>query len=129
VFNYYQPSYPLPDSSLVGPPFGIYAAATAFQRYDLAVTLVTNPIPPDSTIDFIKPTGTSLDFSAWTAAAASPTGLIANIDTQFFHGAMSKSLNSALTRLLNQIPASDPLGRAKAALYVALTSPEFQVEQ
>jgi uncharacterized protein (DUF1800 family) len=129
VFNYYQPSYPLPDSDLVGPPFGIYDAATAFERYDLAVKLTSGPIPPNKTIDFIKPTGTSLDLSAWTAAAAAPATLIADINDRFFHGAMSTYMHQALTGLMNQIPATDPLGRARAALYVAVTSPEFQVEQ
>ncbi len=129
VFNFYQPSYPLPDSDLVGPPFGIYDAATAFERYDFAVKLISGPVAPNKSIDFIKPTGTSLDLSAWTKAAASPATLIADINDQFFHGAMSKYLNRALTGLMDQIPATDPLGRARAALYVAVTSPEFQVEQ
>jgi uncharacterized protein (DUF1800 family) len=129
VFNFYQPSYPLPDSDLVGPPFGIYDAATAFERYDCAVKLISGPVAPNKTIDFIKPTGTSLDFSAWTKAAASPATLIADINERFFHGAMSTHLDRALTGLMSQIPATDPLGRARAALYVAVTSPEFQVEQ
>ena len=130
VFNYYQPSYPLPgDPSLVGPPFGIFDATTSFSRYSFVNQLLYAPIPADPSITFITPTGTSVDLSSWVAAAASATGLIGAINTQFFHNAMSTALNNALTTLLNQVPATDPTGRAKAALYLALTSPEFQVEK
>ena len=129
VFNYYQPSYPLPDSNLVGPPFGIYDAATAFARYEFANKLLSAPIPPDTSVTFITPTGTSLDLSAWNAAAATPATLLTLINNQFFHGTMSTALQNIVTGLVTQIPATDPAGRAKAALYVALTAPEFQVEQ
>jgi uncharacterized protein (DUF1800 family) len=131
VFNYYQPSYPLPlpDSTLVGPPFGIYDAATSFARYDFINRLLAGPVAPDSSVTFIVPTGTSLDLSAWTVAAADSATLIHAIDSRFFHDAMSTSLNTALTGLLSQIPATDLTIRARAALYVALTSPEYQVER
>jgi uncharacterized protein (DUF1800 family) len=129
VFNYYQPTYPLPESNLVGPPFGIFDATTSFARYDFADQLINAPIPPDTTIDFIKPTGTSLDLTYWIAAAADATTLISDINSQFFHGAMSTALTGALNTLLSQVPATDPTGRAKSALYLALTSPEYQVEK
>ena len=129
VFNYYQPSYPLPDSSLVGPPFGIFDASTSFARYDLVNQLLNASVPPNQSIDFIKPTGTSLDLTYWIEAAANPTILIADINARFFHGAISTALKGALTTLLNQVPASDPTGAAKSALYLALTSPEYQVEK
>ena len=131
VFNFYQPSYPLPlpGSTLVGPPFEIYDAATAFDRYQFVNKLIFAPIPPDPSVTFIVPTGTSLDLSAWVAAAAVPTTLIQDIDTQFFHGAMSSALINTLSNLIAQIPATDTTDIAKTALYVAITSPEFQVEQ
>jgi len=131
VFNYYQPSYPLPlpDSTLVGPPFGIYDAATAFVRYDFVNRLLEGPVAPDASVTFLVPTGTSLDLSAWVAVAADSESLTHAIDTRFFHDSMSKNLAAALRALLGQIPTTDPTSRAKAALYVALTSPEYQVER
>jgi len=131
VFNYYQPSYPLPlpDSTLVGPPFGIYDAATAFVRYDFVNRLLQGPVAPDATVTFVKPTGTSLDLTTWEALAADASSLVRAIDARFFHGSMSKPLDAALTQLLGQIPVTDTAVRARAALYVALTSPEYQVER
>jgi uncharacterized protein (DUF1800 family) len=131
VFNYYQPGYPLPlpDSTLVGPPFGIYDAATAFVRYDFIDRLLAGPVAPDTSVTFVVPTGTSLDLTAWAAMASSPATLIQAIDARFFHDSMSTSLDATLRSLLDQIPATEPSSRAKAALYVALTSPEYQVER
>jgi hypothetical protein len=130
VFNYYQPAYPLPlpDSTLVGPPFGIYDAATSFVRYDFLNRLLANPVPPDASVTFVVPTGTSLDLSAWEAQADA-SSLIRAIDRRFFHESMSKSLDAALHELLGEIPEADRATRVKAALYVALTSPEYQVER
>jgi hypothetical protein len=131
VFNYYQPSYPLPlpDSTLVGPPFGIYDAATSFVRYDFLSRLLAGPVAPDASVTFVAPTGTSLDLSAWEENAADASYLIGAIDRRFFCDSMSRSLDAALRGLLSQIPATDPAGRVKAALYLALTSPEYQVER
>jgi hypothetical protein len=129
VFNYYQPSYPLSGSGLVGPPFGIFDGTTSFARYDFVNRLIYGPVAADATVTFIKPTGTSLDLTAWIAAAVTTDSLMFKINMQFFHGAMSTHLTAALTALLDQIPAADPAARAKAALYVALTAPEYQVEQ
>jgi len=130
VFNYYPPSYPLPlpDSTLNGPPFGIYDGATAFVRYNFLDRLLSGPVAPDPTVTFLVPTGTSLDLSTWQLAASDSSSLIRAIDASFFHDSMSQSLNATLVRLLNQLPSTDTSGRAQAALYVALTSPEYQVE-
>ena len=131
VFNYYQPSYPLPlpDSTLVGPPFGIYDAASSFVRYNFVNRLLAGPVAPDGSVTFVTPTGTSLDLSAWELVAADSASLIDAIDRRFFPNPMSKSLGAALGIVLGQIPETDRAGRVRAALYLALTSPEYQVER
>ncbi len=130
VFNYYPPSYPLPlpESTLNGPPFGIYDGATAFARYNVLNSLLYAPVAPDPTVTFLVPTGTSLDLSAWEAVPDTAS-LIHAIDSRFFHGSMSAGLGRALRDVLNQIPETDPTDRARATLYLALTSPEYQVER
>jgi uncharacterized protein (DUF1800 family) len=131
VFNYYQPSYPLPlpDSTLVGPPFGIYDAASSFVRYNFVGRLLNGPVAPDAGVTFVIPTGTSLDLSAWEAVAGNSASLMDAINKRFFPDSMSKSLAAALDIVLDQIPETDRAGRARAALYLALTSPEYQVER
>lgn len=127
VFNYYPPSYPLRGSTtLSGPPFGIYDPATALTRANVINKLLTSSVAPDSTVT--GATGTSLDLKAWQAAAANIPTLVAQINQLFFHGAMSATLQSALTTTLNAIPATDTTDRAAAALYLALASSEYQVE-
>jgi uncharacterized protein (DUF1800 family) len=131
VFNYYPPSYPLPlpDSTLNAPPFGIYDGATAFVRYNFVARLLGSAVAPDTSVTFIAPTGTALDLSAWELTAADSSSLIQAIDRRFFHESMSPSLHAALRQVLGRIPSTDTTARAKAALYLALTSPEYQVER
>ncbi|MDR3418530.1 MAG: DUF1800 domain-containing protein [Nevskia sp.] len=127
VFNFYPPNYPLHGTSLVGPPFGIYDPATALTRADFIVKLLTSKIAPDATVT--NATGTSLDLTAWQTAAADTGTLVTQINQLFFHGAMSGALQASLTQTVNAIPAADTADRAGAALYLALASPEFQVER
>jgi uncharacterized protein (DUF1800 family) len=131
VFNYYPPDYPLPlpDSTLNGPAFGIYDGATAFVRYNFLNHLLAMPVAPDPTVAFIVPTGTSLDLSAWELVAADSTGLIHAISERFFHDSMSMGLHATIDGVLRKIPATDIRARARAALYLALSSPEYQVER
>ncbi len=64
-------------------------------------------------------------FLAYTAAASSSSGLIALIDTVFFHNAMPDSVKAAITQAIGAFAAASD--KAKAALYVALTSSEYQI--
>jgi len=127
VFNFYPPDYPLHGTSLSGPPFGIYDPATALTRANFVLKLLTSNVAADSTVN--GATGTSLDLGAWQAAAADPSTLVTQINQLYFHGAMSTSLQNALAQTVNAIPAADVVDRAGAALYLALASPEYQVER
>lgn len=126
VFNYYPPSYPLHGTTLVAPPFGIYDPTTAVNRSNTVLRLLGPAIAADGSV--AGATGTSLDLSAWQTAAADNATLIGKINQQFFHGAMSPTLQNTLAQNLNNIPVSDPADRARSALYLALASPEYQVE-
>ena len=45
------------------------------------------------------------------------------------HGTMSTEMRSAITTAVIAIPANNPLARAKTALYLLVTSAEYQVER
>ena len=129
VFNFYPPNYPLAGTSLVAPAMGIYNTNTAAARSDFINLLLSPPyfVPPDPSA--VNPTGTFADTGSWTGIAGDKSMLIKKINTIFFHGAMSSTLNAALGQIIDAIPSTDRATRARSALYVALTSPEFQVEQ
>jgi hypothetical protein len=134
VFNFYPPGYTLIGTGtngveLSGPPFAIYDANSSMNRVNVLNTLLsaTNGIPADSSV--AGATGTRLDLSAWQAAAADAAGLADKINQSFFHGAMPSDMQALLVQDVNAIPSSDPLGRARMALYLALGSDQYQVEQ
>jgi uncharacterized protein (DUF1800 family) len=127
VFNFYAPAYPLQGSSLVAPPLAIYDPATVFSRVNVIGKLLTSTIAPDTTVS--NATGTSLDLSGWQAASGSASGLMTQINQLFFHGAMSTTLQNSVVQTVSAIPATDTTDRAAAALYLALASPEYQVER
>jgi len=131
VFNFYPPDYPLQGTSLVAPQFGIYNANTAISRANYINQLLVpgRVVKPDPTVH--KATGTTIDLSDWLTAAGNsdPSVLTDQINGLLFHGAMSSTLRNTIIQVVNTIPVSSASNRAQAALYIAFTAPEYQLEQ
>ncbi|MBK6983082.1 MAG: DUF1800 family protein [Betaproteobacteria bacterium] len=128
VFNYFPPDYVVPGTDATGPEFGILTTSTAIARANFATALVFPPaIPPDPTV--YGATGTALDFGGWLASTADPGALAQRLDRELLAGRMPAAMRSAIVSAVNAVPASDPLGRAKTAAWLVLTSPHYQVER
>lgn len=128
VFNFFSPDYPLPDDpALDGPAFGVYNATTAF-AYSAVVAgvLSANGIAPDSSVP--GSTGTKIDLTRWQPFAANPQNLVNEINRVVLGGRMSAGLANYLLSAIQTQPASNPLGRVRAALTLALNSSEYLVE-
>lgn len=128
VFNFFSPDNPLPDDPMLdGPAFGIYNATTAF-AYSGAISeaLSSKGIAADASVP--GSTGSRIDFSKWQTLATDSKKLVKEIDRVLFGERMSPSLGSILQTAAESQPASNPLGRVHAALYLALISPEYLVE-
>ncbi len=115
VFSYFSPQYRT-TLGLLGPEFQIYSTQTASNRADTVNSAVYG-----GQLD----AGTKFDLTTYTAAAANNTALIALINTNFFHEDMSSSVQNAIDQAL--APLTAPADKAKAALYIALTSSEYQI--
>jgi hypothetical protein len=115
VFSYFSPSYRALDG-LLAPEFQLYSTQTAANRTDTVNSAIYG-----GQLD----AGTKFDISAFTTAAASNAQLISLINSVFFHDQMSSSLTDAINEAL--APLTAPSDKAKAALYVALTSGEYQI--
>jgi hypothetical protein len=63
------------------------------------------------------------------AAIGDPNQLIAQINTLMFAGNMSAALQNAILNAVLAVPANAPLTRAQTAIYLAVTSPQYQVIQ
>jgi hypothetical protein len=128
VFNFYPPNYALPGTpSLEGPPFGIYGASTAFARTGF-FNAALNPagIAPDPTV--AGSTGTLIDLSKWKNLAATPTALVAELNRVLLGGTMSSALQQAVLQGISYQAASNPMARARVALFLVAVSPEYTVE-
>ena len=115
VFSYFSPQYQLgPD--LYAPEFQIYSTQTASNRINDVNAVVYN-----GKLD----AGTVFNLSNYVALGGDATKLLPAINQQFFHDAMSPALANAIVQgMSNVTSASD---KAKAALYIALSSAEFQI--
>ena len=128
VFNYYQPNYVVPGSTILGPEFGIYTTGTAIGRANLFATFAFNGLTvatPD------RPNGTRINLTeAQAISAGDTTGnqLLDYLNTKMMHGTMSAQMKAAI------LPAviaagSNHLTRAQTAVYLIATSSQFQVQR
>jgi len=115
VFSYFSPEYH--SGPLTAPEFQLYTTQTALSRANYTYNIIYG-----GKLD----ASTTFDISAFvTAAGQSTAALEAAISNQFFHGAMSSTLQAAITS--GMAGMTTPTTKAQAALYIALTSGEFQI--
>jgi uncharacterized protein (DUF1800 family) len=114
VFSYFSPQYRIPGG-LLGPEFQIYTTQTAANRADIVNSALYGSIDKSTTVDL----------TPFVQQAGSTTSLLNYVSSMFLHGAMSPALEQAATDAVNA--ASTPTAQAQAALYVVLTSAEYQI--
>ncbi|HET7730688.1 MAG TPA: DUF1800 family protein [Usitatibacter sp.] len=127
VFNFYSPSHAIPGVGLVAPEFQLLTTATAIGRANVANTMIYGTIAADSSI--YGATGTQLDLAPYAAVAADAGALADRIDRVLLGGTMTAGMRAALTSAVNAVAATDAAGRARAALYLTVSSPQFQVQR
>jgi len=115
VFSYFSP-LSRTEHGLLGPEFQIYSTQTASSRADTINTLLYGTL-----------SGVKLNLAPFVAVAGNTTNLLNYIGEVFLHSSMSPALETAMTDAVDA--ASTPTAKAQAALYVALTSSEYQVTQ
>jgi len=116
VFSYFSPQYRT-EKGLLGPEFQIYSTQTAAERADIVSAILYGRIDK----------GTTVNLAPFVQHAGSTTGLLSYISSVFLHGAMSSGLEQAATNAVNA--AGTPLAKTQAALYIVLTSGEYQIIQ
>jgi hypothetical protein len=115
VFSYFSPQSRT-EKGLYGPEFQIYSTQTAADRADAVNTLIYGTLG-----------GVKLNLAPFGAAAGSTTSLASYIASVFLHSSMSSELQNAVASAVAAV--STPTEKAQAALYVVLTSSEYQVIQ
>jgi uncharacterized protein (DUF1800 family) len=126
VFSYYSPSAGVPGAAgLRGPEFGLLSTSTALQRDNVVNTLVFSRIPASAN----APTGTALDLRPLQPLASTPAQLADALDSLLLHATMSADMRQSIIDAVNAVPASTPAKRVQTAVYLTVTSSQYQVER
>src|SRR5947209_687298 len=131
VFSYYQPDYQVPGTRLLGPPFQILSTLTTLRRANVVNTLVYSGVGTGAN----NPTGTQLNLAALdTLAANDQSGgqLVDQLNALLLHSTMSAQMRGSILTALQSVPTSDAgfaHKRAQTAVYLVVTSPQYDVQR
>lgn len=134
VFNFYPPDYAVPGTTLNGPEFAIFTTGTSIARANFVNTMVFNRINPNTNTQpypFVS-VGTSLSFADLQALATTDTTgnqLMDALNTRMMHGAMSAQMRSTILTAVLAVASTNPLLRAQTAVYLTVTSSQYQVQR
>lgn len=126
VFSFYPPSSRVPGENVLGPQFAIFSSLTSLRRDNFANRVIFSNIPaaPPN-----RPIGTSIDLSAWEALASNPDRLTEGLNQLLLHGAMSSEMRNSVIAAVESIPATSRRLRVRTAIYLIVTSSQYQVQR
>ena len=125
VFSYFSPFGALPGGDgLRGPEFGVLSTSTALARLNFVNTMVYSRIGAST-----NGPGTSIDLSPLQPLAATPVDLVNELDRRLLHGSMSAPMRDSIVAAVTAVPASDSPRRVRTAVYLVLTSSQYQVQR
>ncbi len=126
VFNYYPADYRIPGTTLVAPQFGIHNTNTVLHRANFVSEMIDDGgWSPDT--ELAGAIGTKIDVKPYRDLAASPAQLVTAINERLFGGGMPLGLRDEVYQAVASLPASQRGERARTALFLTLTSFQFQV--
>ncbi len=127
VFNYYRPNYQVPGTGKLGPEFSIQTTNTAIAHANFVNTIVFSQINSADT----GGTPTKIDLAPWQALAQSDTtcnALVNELDRLLLHGTMSTEMRTRILQTITtNVPTTNPLRRAQWAIYLIVTSTQYQI--
>lgn len=135
VFNFFPPDFEIPlEPGVLGPEFNIQSTSTALARINFACEVAFHgdaPFPSGCKMstNADRPLGTWID-PAQLASLPTDTGaLVDYLNNIMLHGQMTDSMRSTLIDDLNLPVYSDPVSRAREAVYLIATSSQYLVER
>jgi len=124
VFNFFPPDYTIPGTTLLGPEFDLETTATTLVRANFVNSFVYGSIGA----------GTTVDFTTYANLSASPDSsgqLLDSLNALLLHNSMTADARASILAAVNAVPAGSTqnLLRAQTAIYLVLSSSQYQVEQ
>jgi len=119
VFNFYPPASLIPQTALNGPEFAIFNTNTSLARVNFINSIVYGQISGNTTLDFSP-----------VINAGTPDQMVSWLNTLFLHGTMSSDTQSSILTAVNAVtPTTDTKDQAKAAIYLVISSSQYQVQR
>jgi hypothetical protein len=116
----------VPGTKLLGPTFQILSTSTTLRRANIANQLIYAGIAVGAN----NPSGTQLDFTALDSLATGDgSQLVDRLNTLLLHGTMSAQMRSSILTAVQSISASSPRARVQTAVYLVVTSPQYDVQR
>ncbi len=130
VFNYYPPDYPLPQTSLIGPPFGLHGTSTALARINYVNHAVNWGAPPNPNIP--NALGTKVDLSDFLYDARDPAVLVDRLSLlalgELLPASQRTQVITAVAAFTPQTAGTEYLTyRARSAAYLVFSTPQYHV--
>ena len=72
-------------------------------------------------------TGTQINLTSLQGMAATPDSMIDRLNATMMPGTLSASDKQAIAAAINSVPATDPIKRARTAVYLVASSPQYNV--
>jgi uncharacterized protein (DUF1800 family) len=119
VFNFYPPNFQVPGTQLLGPEFEILNASSNMWRINFINYLIYQTSGTG---------GTTINISPYVSAASNVGTLLAMVNTNLMHGQMPSDMYNTLFSTLSSSAFKTAKAKAQAALYLTLSSSQFQVE-
>ena len=119
VFNYFSPSYVIPQTAINAPEFGLENTGTIVPRQTLANNIVHNGAQ-----------GLIIDLTVNSPIGhhtADPADLADYLGMLFMHSQMPPDMRAALITAVSTIPATDLPSRAEFAVYLVVTSSQYKI--
>src|SRR6202171_5611638 len=118
VFNYYPPDYQVPGTRAVGPEFKLHSGPALIAKANFVNAVISG---------WLRLT-TTVDLSGLEPLAGDPVKLIDAIDRRLMRSMMSPAMRQALLSVVASCASDDAAGRVRAAVYLAATSSQYQVQ-
>lgn len=127
VFNFFEPNYShaghVATAGLHSPEFQItnevsVTGISNFMRYVIFTGFKwdeTKPLTPD--------------YSAVSPLAATPRQLVEHLNLLLLSGQMSSAMKTTMVNELTKMPSGDLVQRAKEAIHIVVTSPEYVIQK
>jgi uncharacterized protein (DUF1800 family) len=119
VFNYFPPSYIIPQTTLNAPEFSLENTGSVVPRMSIADKVIHN-----------EDSAPVIDLSATSVIgqqASDPTQLVDYLGMLFMHSQMPSDMRTALIETITAIPATDLQSRAEVAVFLVVTSSQYKI--